>query len=350
MIPEYFSDKQDKYPRRGRQGKARAGQERSAHNEASSRGETPGRKEGPAAFNAHALDLDAQAVIPDRPSIDLNYTDFTRESYEPAPGASRSHPRKKKTVPFELSETPRTQSEFWEGRGTSRRRSGAEGPAGFDGPGNQATEDREQGRRGGQNEERRQGQAAQSQTARQGGKAADGAGAAAGRQSDRRGGPGGGQQRDEAMGRPGGGQRVEAVGRTGGGQRAEAAARPGGGQQRAEAAARPGGGQRVEAPRQSGGRNLRGEADSGRGEQGGQTPQATNGAVIERKTAFAKEQNGDIAKEQSDGLTKERKGGFLFRRQSGEKKVAGGAGGAARPEENQDPGSQSLIRPYWLKK
>lgn len=69
----------------------------------------PPEPDEPVSFNAHALDLEPGQIIPQRPSIDLTYNDFTRESYEA--GERPFVPRKKKIVPFELSETPRTQSE-----------------------------------------------------------------------------------------------------------------------------------------------------------------------------------------------------------------------------------------------
>ncbi|MCL1804868.1 MAG: hypothetical protein FWG28_02530 [Clostridiales bacterium] len=77
------------------------------------------RPEGPPSFHAHALDLEPGVVFPERPSLDLTYVDFTRESYE----ADKPFvPRKKKIVPFELSETPRMQPDFWEGRTPGRRK------------------------------------------------------------------------------------------------------------------------------------------------------------------------------------------------------------------------------------
>ncbi len=75
----------------------------------------------PLTFNAHALDLDPGIAIPERPSIDLTYTDFTRESYEMGTGRPFV-PKKKKIVPFELSETPKMQADYWEGRAPGRRK------------------------------------------------------------------------------------------------------------------------------------------------------------------------------------------------------------------------------------
>jgi len=76
--------------------------------------------EGPPSFNAHALDLEPGVIIPERPSLDLTYHDFTRESYEA--GEKPFVPKRRKAVPFELSETPRMQSEYWEGRTPGRRK------------------------------------------------------------------------------------------------------------------------------------------------------------------------------------------------------------------------------------
>ena len=76
--------------------------------------------EAPASFNAHALDMEPGVVIPPRQSLDLTYNDFTRESYEEA--NKPFVPKKKKPVPFELSETPRMQPEYWEGKTPGRRK------------------------------------------------------------------------------------------------------------------------------------------------------------------------------------------------------------------------------------
>jgi len=75
----------------------------------------------PITFNAHALDMEPGVLIPPRPSVDLTYNDFTRESYH-EDGSRPFVPKKKKSVPFELSETPRMQSEYWESKTPSRRR------------------------------------------------------------------------------------------------------------------------------------------------------------------------------------------------------------------------------------
>ena len=78
------------------------------------------KEEEPIVFHAHALDIEPGVVIPPRPSVDLTYNDFTRESYQA--GEKPFVPKKKKIVPFELSETPKTQSEYWEGRAPGRRK------------------------------------------------------------------------------------------------------------------------------------------------------------------------------------------------------------------------------------
>jgi hypothetical protein len=76
--------------------------------------------EEPVSFNAHALDLEPGVVILPRPSLDLSYIDFTRESYEA--GEKPFTPKKKKVVPFELSETPHMQTDYWEGKTPGRRK------------------------------------------------------------------------------------------------------------------------------------------------------------------------------------------------------------------------------------
>ena len=79
-----------------------------------------GGKSGPApkqpvepeviSFNPHPLDLDEDVEIPVRPSVDLTYHDFTRESVNV--GERRQFlPKKRNAVPYEQSETPRSQSE-----------------------------------------------------------------------------------------------------------------------------------------------------------------------------------------------------------------------------------------------
>ena len=79
------------------------------------------QKEGPVSFNAHALDMDPGFVLPARPSVDLTYNDFTRESYDTNEGRVFV-PKKKHAVPFELSDTPRTQQDPREGKPTDRRK------------------------------------------------------------------------------------------------------------------------------------------------------------------------------------------------------------------------------------
>ena len=72
-------------------------------------------------FHAHALDLDPNIVIPERPSVDLNYTDFTRSSIEGELKQPKFRKRKP-LIPFELTETPRLNSDQWEGRPAGRRK------------------------------------------------------------------------------------------------------------------------------------------------------------------------------------------------------------------------------------
>ena len=82
-------------------------------------------QEAPLSFHAHALDLEPGTLIPERASVDLTYHDFTRDSYEA--GDKPFVPKRKKPIPFELSETPHTQSEYWEGKSAGRRRPSAQG-------------------------------------------------------------------------------------------------------------------------------------------------------------------------------------------------------------------------------
>ena len=97
--------------------------------------QTPGKdgqakqpeQETPISFHAHALDLEPGTIIPERPSLDLTYIDFTRESYDA--GDKPFVPKKKKAIPFELSDTPHTQSEYWEGKSPGRRKSSPQGDA-----------------------------------------------------------------------------------------------------------------------------------------------------------------------------------------------------------------------------
>ena len=79
------------------------------------------KNEAPLSFNAHALDMEPGFVAPERPSVDLTYIDFTRESV--AEGERRHFvPKKRNIVPYELSETPRTQQDSRDGRSQDRRR------------------------------------------------------------------------------------------------------------------------------------------------------------------------------------------------------------------------------------
>jgi hypothetical protein len=78
------------------------------------------KAEEPVIFNAHALDMEPGVITVPRPSLDLTYIDFTRESYEA--GEKPFVPKKKKLVPFELSDTPHMQTEYWEGKTPGRRK------------------------------------------------------------------------------------------------------------------------------------------------------------------------------------------------------------------------------------
>ncbi len=66
--------------------------------------------EKPAAFNAHALDMEEGFVMPVRPTVDLTYVDFTREAVTQSERRPFV-PKRRNEVPFEMSETPKSQSE-----------------------------------------------------------------------------------------------------------------------------------------------------------------------------------------------------------------------------------------------
>ncbi|MCL2121831.1 MAG: hypothetical protein FWH28_06230 [Clostridiales bacterium] len=66
------------------------------------------KEDKPITFNAHALDMEPGFVIQERPSVDLTYQDFTRESYDES-DRRPFVPKKRNEVPYELSDTPRTQ-------------------------------------------------------------------------------------------------------------------------------------------------------------------------------------------------------------------------------------------------
>ncbi|MCL1849174.1 MAG: hypothetical protein FWF83_05850, partial [Clostridiales bacterium] len=79
------------------------------------------QEDKPMEFHAHALEMEPGFVAPERQSIDLTYNDFTRESYD-AKDRRPFVPVKRNLVPYELSETPRSQQEPQENRGNERRR------------------------------------------------------------------------------------------------------------------------------------------------------------------------------------------------------------------------------------
>jgi hypothetical protein len=82
---------------------------------AESRSSKERKADEPITFNAHPLDLEPGTIIPPRPSINLSYNDFTRESM--TIGESRSFvPKKRDPIPFELSEIPRKYSESRENK------------------------------------------------------------------------------------------------------------------------------------------------------------------------------------------------------------------------------------------
>ncbi|MCL2166477.1 MAG: hypothetical protein FWH49_04220 [Clostridiales bacterium] len=101
-----------------RSGPARRGRK----SEAAEGAEAGNQKEDkPVTFNAHALDMEPGFVIPERPSVDLTYQDFTRESYDEN-DRRPFVPKKRNEVPFELSDTPRTQqTDMRESRNNGRR-------------------------------------------------------------------------------------------------------------------------------------------------------------------------------------------------------------------------------------
>lgn len=78
-------------------------------------------EQAPPVFHAHALDLDPNIVIPERPSVDLTYNDFTRSAIEGELKQPKVRKRKP-LIPFELTETPRLNADQWEGRPPGRRK------------------------------------------------------------------------------------------------------------------------------------------------------------------------------------------------------------------------------------
>jgi hypothetical protein len=103
----------------GRQGDSRFHRKRRGGDRDNKGSQTPDA-EAPISFNAHPLDMEPDTIVPERPNIDLTYIDFTRESVEE--GDRHSTPKKKKNIPYELSETPHMDPEYWEGRTPGRRK------------------------------------------------------------------------------------------------------------------------------------------------------------------------------------------------------------------------------------
>ena len=85
----------------------------------------PPKEEGPITFTEHALDLEPGFAIPPRQSVDLDYQDFTRESFDER-DRRPFVPKKRNAVPYEMSETPRSQSETRNTRQSDRRRTGTQ--------------------------------------------------------------------------------------------------------------------------------------------------------------------------------------------------------------------------------
>lgn len=300
----------------------------------------------PVTFNAHALDLDPGIVIPERPSIDLTYTDFTRESYEMGTGRPFV-PKKKKIVPFELSETPKMQADYWEGRAPGRRKllnameNGAEIKANGEG---QQTQEKKQPEYKKDNPEKNGDKKDKQQQKQQKDRPWSGSQNQEAKDRDRK--------RQEPKQQKSGQQDCRQESRqdgrqenkrpenkqNGGGRGPEAQPKKGGPAKEAPKSASKGA--PLEAPRNP----SKGVAKEALSEPGKRAPMD---APKEAPAEHAKR-----ASEEAKAAPKEKKGGFFSRNKNRQNNNAAGKQEPRNKGEDQpqEPASQSLIRPYWLKK
>ena len=309
----------------------------------------PAAADIPVGFHAHPLDMEPGFVIPERPSVDLNYNDFTRESYDDSE-KRLFVPKKKSGIPFELSLTPRTQSEAREGRNNDARgsRGGAarSGHAESDPQATGARAVRAPGRR----------TEGASDPAEHEPEGADSRRSAAEHTNERH---GEGQRPRQSGKRDGGAGQHRAA-------RQEAPRQEGPRQEAQKREAQRQGSPREDTPREGMPReDTPGQEPSVRETHGRQAQTSKRVDTAQVRQVAADGRQGPSGKPQgttdSAGKqletpdSKKTKKGWLSQRQGNATRQQNGQAANPKPEatagqESADPGKESLMRPYWLKK
>ena len=284
----------------------------------------------PPVFHAHALDLDPDLVIPERPSVDLTYTDFTRSAIEGELKQPKMRKRKP-LIPFELTETPRLNADQWEGRPPGRRKLMAAAEEG--------TEEEKTGEAGRPQEGRKNRERPETRQEKRGEVRQEGE-----RQSlrqEQRPAEAKGENRDNSRKNKNSNQWKKAGGPAGAKPQIPEGRLP---RQSAEAVGAKG----------------EGEAKKGksfwakrREEAKRQKEQASSSGNHQNRQAPASESLAESSESNKPRRENRRSGSGAFRAQGrqNERPKEQRQGGRSRQEREEAPGeNQSLIKPYWLKK